>query len=81
MYPDFNKSFEIHIDASQYILGATISQGGMPITFFSRKLNSAQLNYTITEKSLLAIVETLKEFRNIFYGHEIVVYRPSKFNL
>eukprot|EP00957_Ditylum_brightwellii_P107530 8204508-Ditylum_brightwellii.AAC.1 len=51
LYPDFNKPFGIHTDASQYQLGATISQGGIPIAFFPRNLNSAQLNYSTTEKS------------------------------
>jgi hypothetical protein len=32
----------------------------MPISFFSRKLNLAQMKHTTTEKELLAIVETLK---------------------
>eukprot|EP00957_Ditylum_brightwellii_P207038 15351189-Ditylum_brightwellii.AAC.1 len=37
IYPDFNKPFEIHTDAIQYQLGATISQGGIPIAFLSMK--------------------------------------------
>ena len=41
-YPDWSKRFDIHTDASDYQLGAVISQDGKPIAFFSRKLNSAQ---------------------------------------
>jgi transposase InsO family protein len=77
-HPDFSKEFEIHTDASKYQLGAVISQDGKPIAFYSRKLNSAQLNYTTTEKELLAIVETLKEFRNILMGQQIVVHTDHK---
>jgi hypothetical protein len=77
-HPDFSKPFEIHTDASKYQLGAVISQKGKPIAFYSRKLTSAQLNYTTTEKELLAIVETLKEFRNILMGHVITVYTDHK---
>ena len=73
-HADFNKPFEIHTDASKYQLGAVISQEGKPIAFYSRKLNSAQLNCTTTERELLAIVETLKEFRNILLGQEIKVW-------
>ena len=41
-YPDWSKPLYIHIDASDFQLGAVISQEGKPIAFFSRKLNSAQ---------------------------------------
>ena len=73
-HPGFNKPFEIHTDTSKNQLGAVISQEGHPIAFYSRKLKSVQLNYTTTERELLAIVETLKEFRNILLGQEIKVW-------
>jgi transposase InsO family protein len=73
-YPDFSKEFEIHTDASKLQLGACISQGGRPVAFYSRKLNPAQTRYTTTERELLSIVETLKEFRNILLGQKIKVH-------
>ena len=66
-FPDFQSPFVIHTDASKTQLGAVISQQNKPIAFYSRKLNPAQVNYTTTERELLSIVETLKEFRNILY--------------
>ncbi len=63
-YATFNEVFEIHTDASDRQLGAAISQNGKPLTFYNRKLSSAQRNYTTTEQELLSIVETLKELQN-----------------
>ena len=77
-YPDFKKPFVIHTDASHYQLGGVISQDGKPIAFYSRKLNDAQTRYTTTERELLSIVETLKEYRNILLGHEIEVFTDHK---
>jgi hypothetical protein len=68
-YPDFSKPFEIHTDASKVQLGTCMShQDGKPIAFYSRKLKFAQTKYTTTERELLSIVETFKEFRNILLG-------------
>ena len=77
-YPDFNSTFEIYTDASKNQLGAVIVQNNRPLAFYSRKLNPAQLNYTTTERELLSIVETLKEFRNILLGHKIKVFTDHK---
>jgi hypothetical protein len=77
-YPDFNKPFIIHTDASHTQLGAVISQENRPIAFYSRKLSPAQTRYTTTERELLSIVETLKEFRNILLGQRITVYTDHK---
>ena len=78
VYPNFNETFEIHTDASDRQLGAVISQNNRPIAFYSKKLNDAQTRYTTTERELLAIVETLKEFRNILLGQKIRVYTDHK---
>ena len=77
-YPDFSKPFVIHTDASKTQLGSVVSQDGKPIAFYSRKLNDAQKRYTTTEQELLSIVETLKEFRNILLGHQIIVYTDHR---
>ncbi len=64
-YPNFTKPFKIYTDASTMQLGSVITQGNRPIAFFSRKLSMTQTEYSVTKIELLAIVETLKEFRGM----------------
>ena len=66
------------MDASNVQLEAVISQDNKPIAFSSRKLNPAQVNYATTERELLSIVETVKEFRNMLLGQQIKVYTKHK---
>jgi hypothetical protein len=64
----------VYTDASKTQLGAVIMQQGKPLAFCSRKLNSAQTRYTTSEQELLSIVETLKEFRDIVLGQQVIVH-------
>jgi hypothetical protein len=72
-YPDYSKVFEIYTDALSKQLGAVITQENMPTAFFSWKLSTMQCKYSVTKIELLAIVETLKEFKVMLWGQSIKV--------
>ena len=64
----------MHTDVSDYQLGSVIVQNSRPIAFYSRKLNDAQRGCAVGERELLAIVETLREFRDMLYGMKLNLY-------
>ena len=70
-YPDFNETFKIHTDASVFQLGAVISQKVKHLASCSREVTDVQQWYTVTERELLSIVKTLKEYRYIFNWSEV----------
>lgn len=71
--PDFNKKFIIQCDASDKAVGAVLVQKDeegedKPISFVSRKLRGAEINYTTTEKECLAIVFAIEKFKQYVEG-------------
>jgi hypothetical protein len=79
-FPDFEDVFHVCTGASQRQLGAAIVQKDRPLAFRSRKPSEAQGRCATGEKELLSIVETLKEFKNILLGQNIVT-RTDRENL
>jgi hypothetical protein len=73
-YPDYSKVFEIYTDALSKQLGAVITQENRQFAFFSWKLSAMQRKYSVIKIELLAIVETLKEFKGMLWGQSIKVY-------
>ncbi len=73
-YLDYSKVFKIYTDASSKQLGAVITQDNRPIAFFSQKLSDMQRKYIVTKIELLAIVETLTEFKGMLWGQNIKVF-------
>jgi hypothetical protein len=61
-YPDHNKQFDFYTDVSDFQLGACIVQDGRPVTYYSCKLSKLPQSYTILEKEMLSIVDTLCDF-------------------
>ncbi|CAL8116740.1 unnamed protein product [Prunus armeniaca] len=76
--PNWEVPFEIMCDASDYAVGAVLSQRKDKflhvISYASRTLNDAQLNYATTEKELLAVVFALDKFRSYLIGSKVIVY-------
>ena len=63
-YPDKDKTFHIHTDASDVAMGATLSQvddkGQMRLVVcMSKKLNAAECSFPAHERELLALVHGL----------------------
>jgi len=76
--PDWSLPFEIMCDASDYVVGAVLGQRKdkkpYVIYYASKTLNSAQMNYTTTEKELLAVVFACEKFRSYLVGSPVVVF-------
>ena len=56
-------------DASDFALGAVLLQKGddaklHPVAFYSKKFSTAEINYEIHDKELLAIVDSFQEWRH-----------------
>lgn len=81
-YPDFEKEFILTTDASNYAIGAVLSQGTIgsdkPIAYASRTLNSSEINYSTIEKELLAIVYFTKYFRPYLFGRKFKIVTDHK---
>ncbi|XP_076929188.1 uncharacterized protein LOC143593442 [Bidens hawaiensis] len=75
---DWTKPFEIMCDASDTTIGAVLGQRfdkkPVGIYYASKMLSEAQLNYTTTEKELLAVVYALDKFWSYIWGSKVVVY-------
>jgi len=64
--------FILDMDASQYAIGGVLSQVQnrleRPVAYASRKSSKAVVNFCVTRKELLAVVNYLKYFRHYLLG-------------
>lgn len=77
-YPDFKKQFTLTTDASNFAIGAVLSQNSHPIAYASRTLNNSETNYATIEKELLAIVWATKYFRPYLFGVKFKIKTDHK---
>ncbi|XP_063806789.1 uncharacterized protein LOC134990792, partial [Pseudophryne corroboree] len=78
-HPDPERPFVVEVDASEIGIGAVLSQMGVsdnrlhPCAYFSRKFSSAEMNYDVGNRELLAIKDALGEWRHWLEGAKFVV--------
>ena len=78
---DHDHPFILEVDASQYALGAVLSQQNdseklQPVGYFSKTLIPAEWNYDVYDHELLALVRSLEHWRHLLMGtsHPIEVF-------
>ena len=76
-YPLPQEPFILDTDASNYATGAVLSQiqdgKERVIAYYSRSMNSAEKQYCVTRKELLAIVRAVKQFHCYLYGRHFTI--------
>ncbi|KAH9244971.1 hypothetical protein BASA81_017577 [Batrachochytrium salamandrivorans] len=85
MTANLTKPFILETDASDYAISGVLSQYDdfntlRPIAFYARQMNSAEQNYEIYDKELLAVVESFKHWRHFLQGglHPVTVLCDHK---
>ena len=85
VHPDTCSPFVVETDASDFALGGIVSQYDQqqqlhPVAYFSRQFTSAERNYEIYDRELLAVHECLKEWRYFLQGglHPVTILCDHK---
>jgi len=86
-FPDFSRPFVLVTDASKTAIGGALQQEDnngtlRPLSYFSRQLKGAELNYSTVEREALAIVYGLKINRTLIQGFPVIVHtdhRPLRY--
>ena len=82
-YPDPSKPYKLYTDASDYAVGAILTQtdeNGLErvIQYVSSTLRGAQINYAVIEKEAYAVVYALEKLRPYLFGADFVIYTDHK---
>ena len=77
--PELSKPFTVYVDASGIATGGVLLQEDQhkklhPLAFISKKLQPAELNYTVGQLEMLAIVYALQAWRCFLEGAEFTIW-------
>ena len=77
-FPDFKETFHLYTDVSNEGVGVTLGQiqngRKVAIAYAGRDFNSAEKNYSTTEREALAVIFGIKKFEPYLYGRKFVLH-------
>ena len=82
IHPDIGGHFHILTDASDAACGAAVCHRMndiyRPVAFWGCTLKDAELNYTVTEKEALAVIKSIKNYKDMLQGAKITIVTDHK---
>ncbi len=81
-HPEPGAQLILSSDASDTAVGAVLEQnsakGTRPLAYFSKKLSSAERNYSTFDRELVAIVKAIKHFKLFVEGNSLTIFTDHK---
>jgi hypothetical protein len=72
--PDLQQPFEIETDASNYAIGAILTQHVYPVAYHSETLSDTDRKYPTYEKEMYSIVQACRQWKHYILGKETVIH-------
>jgi hypothetical protein len=80
--PELKQPFEIETGASDYAIGAVLTQHGHPMAYHSETLSDTVWKYLTYDKEMYSIVQAFRQWKHYILGKETVIHtehRPLQF--
>jgi hypothetical protein len=76
--PNLQQSFEIETDASDYIVGAVLTQHGHLVAYHSETLSDTVQKYPTNDKEMYSIVQACHQWKHYIMGNETIIHTNHK---
>jgi hypothetical protein len=76
--PDLQQPFKIETDASDYVVGAVLTQHGHPVAYHSETLFDTVQKYPTYDKEMYSIVQACRQWKHYIMGKETIIHTDHK---